>query len=369
MPRSSGPERGQFAKTQLCKFAAHNGCTRGAACHFAHSFHELRPSPDFTKTKMCLKFIELGRCENGECKYAHNKAELRKVHGMRADAFQFENFRSAPLGIHTDLFGEALHPITSSCPAFVLLGRGSPFGPELTQHAPTLALGASQKLPHALTSTVAIAAPSPEEEIIWQQFAQVVKPPSVFEHGKDLEYSPPSSSSRRTAETKTLEAVAESALELEEAPQQGPEGQADGLQPLAGIEFPDSDTEEDLCTRLTVLQKFTGPKYSDLAAEGRGYSRLLRERESGRIRFEHLLEEDFSQVANHYVARVQHFCNLTVTARCLEWIGYDHLEGEEAGPKRCVVAFDSAAEVALFQSAFEDAVACNSRLQCFQQLA
>lgn len=71
-----------FRKTQMCKFHALGRCKRGAGCFFAHSFLELKETPNLQFTRMCHSVLDGKECVNLECKYAHRREELRGAHTL-----------------------------------------------------------------------------------------------------------------------------------------------------------------------------------------------------------------------------------------------------------------------------------------------
>lgn len=77
--KEAGEERHAdiFTKTKMCKFHLLRLCSKGEACHFAHTREDLNPLPDLYRTKLCKALINTGHCGDASCKYAHNREELR----------------------------------------------------------------------------------------------------------------------------------------------------------------------------------------------------------------------------------------------------------------------------------------------------
>jgi len=68
----------QFMKTQLCKYYAVGGCTKGEECNFAHGQEQLSGMPNLKKTALCEDF-KRGTCPHDKehCQYAHGQDDLR----------------------------------------------------------------------------------------------------------------------------------------------------------------------------------------------------------------------------------------------------------------------------------------------------
>lgn len=69
-------------KTKFCKFSQMGSCSRGSACHFAHSEAELRQVPDFSRTSICPRLRDAGKCDDLRCRYAHSREDLQEIAGL-----------------------------------------------------------------------------------------------------------------------------------------------------------------------------------------------------------------------------------------------------------------------------------------------
>ncbi|KAF4676294.1 hypothetical protein FOL47_006450 [Perkinsus chesapeaki] len=73
----------QFYKTEMCKFVANGGCSKGESCSHAHSEAELRNKPDLSKTRMCRMMLQKGTCPNiKRCPYAHDIKQVRSTNAF-----------------------------------------------------------------------------------------------------------------------------------------------------------------------------------------------------------------------------------------------------------------------------------------------
>lgn len=139
-----------FERTKMCKFHILGCCSRGAACHFAHTKEELMSQPDLARTKLCKTLISTGQCSDPDCRYAHSKEELRLVTGFNCSNGRSNSTSPAPSpGLASSAVGHSMPPKDCLLPPAALSAammgeEGCMLQPMLQQAAMQLENGAFQ---------------------------------------------------------------------------------------------------------------------------------------------------------------------------------------------------------------------------------
>merc|ERR1712176_126694 len=107
-------------------------------------------------------------------------------------------------------------------------------------------------------------------------------------------------------------------------------------------------------TQRAKLYRF---RNSSWKARGEGSCKLLKHRETGKVRFLHREEKVKKIVANHYVINEPPFCELQENPgnnRFLVWAAHDSAEGAPQN-EQLALLFDTSEQAERFKTAFETA--------------
>lgn len=97
---------------------------------------------------------------------------------------------------------------------------------------------------------------------------------------------------------------------------------------------------------------------------GLGESKLLRHKETGKIRFLLRQEKTFKVVANHYVWQTNNMCKLTPNVgsdKIWVWTAQNTLE-DETKVEQLALKFPNVEQAKLFKEKFDEAAEVNSKL-------
>jgi len=146
-----------------------------------------------------------------------------------------------------------------------------------------------------------------------------------------------------------------------------------GWAPSVTLEVKDSvetgeEGEEELYSQRSKLYRFRDGEWKE---RGLGEAKLLRHRQTGRVRFMLRQEKTMKIAANHYVIGVPPYCDPKPNAdseKCLVWMAQDCSDGE-LHVERLALKFGSAELAAQFKEAFLQAREANAKVKDFAELA
>jgi len=119
--------------------------------------------------------------------------------------------------------------------------------------------------------------------------------------------------------------------------------------------------EEELYSQRSKLYRFRENEWKE---RGLGDAKLLKHRESGRVRFVLRQEKTGKIVANHYVIDLQPYCDLHPNAgseKCWVWSAQDFAE-EEVATEQFALRFGNPELASAFKDAFDNAKVLNSKV-------